>query len=397
MNTILVFIVVISILVFVHELGHFLAAKAAKMKVEEFAIGFKPAIFNKKIGETRYILGIIPIGGYVKIFGENPGVEEEEALKIENKEEREKKLKEIKESQKSSFSSKNRFWQAIVLSMGVIFNFIFAYLIFLFMVFSEAKVSIYDIPKEDQQYLAEKRLIISDIQENSLAEKNNISKKSEIIAIKVDDKKINILAKDFIEKIGDAEKNIKITYLPDKILTKQERISFRNGTEMLEIKKKVLPVSYNEKGEKEKFGIYFSQRGNLKLPFFKNFEYAWRSFSTFFQMVLDGFKDLFFGKVSVDDMSGPVGIAKISGEAASHGFHSILMLLAILSINLGIVNILPFPALDGGRLFAVLIEAISRKKIPNNIMNIINGLGFLILMIFIIFITYKDILKIFFK
>jgi regulator of sigma E protease len=114
-------------------------------------------------------------------------------------------------------------------------------------------------------------------------------------------------------------------------------------------------------------------------------------------MIFDGFKDLFSGDVDIDDISGPVGIAKISGEAAQSGFNSILTLLAILSINLGFVNILPFPALDGGRIAIVLAEVFSRRKIPIDTVNMINGIGFLILMLFIIYITYKDIVKIFFK
>lgn len=106
--TLLIFVLIISVLIFVHELGHFLAAKIAKMKVEEFSIGFKPAIFQKKIGETNYVLGSIPIGGYVKIFGENPGSEMERAKLIKDKNKREKRIKEIEDSKGRGFHDKNR-------------------------------------------------------------------------------------------------------------------------------------------------------------------------------------------------------------------------------------------------------------------------------------------------
>jgi regulator of sigma E protease len=109
---ILIFILVLGLLIFIHELGHFLAAKLTGMKVEEFSVGFKPAIFQKKIGETNYVLGLIPIGGYVKILGENPNEQGEEELSEEDK--------------KRTFSSRPKWAQITVLSMGVIFNILLA-------------------------------------------------------------------------------------------------------------------------------------------------------------------------------------------------------------------------------------------------------------------------------
>jgi len=394
-STLLIFVLIISVLIFVHELGHFLAAKIAKMKVEEFSIGFKPAIFEKKIGETNYILGSIPIGGYVKIFGENPGSEMERAKLIKDKNKREKRIKEIEDSKGRGFHDKNRFWQGIVLSMGVIFNFIFAYLIFLFIVFSNPNVRLNDIPDNDQKYLVEKKLIITDIQDNSLAKKSGLKEKeSEIYSMKIDGKNQDILDKNIYEKINNSKKSIEISYYPNKILTDKQKISPINGALLVEKKTIKIPVVYDKNGERKKFGIYFLQKAKIDLPFFKKFEYAWKSFWVFFQEIFESLKGLFNGQVKIDDLSGPVGIAKVSGEAFQYGGNAILMLLAMLSINLGIINILPFPALDGGRLFIVILEGIFRKKMPEKIFNMINFFGFLALMILMIYITYQDILKI---
>lgn len=274
MNTIFSFIVIISILIFVHELGHFLAAKISGMKVEEFSIGFKPSIFSKKIGETKYTLGMIPMGGYVKIFGENLEMEKDNALNIKDEKKREERLIEIEKNKKRAFSSKSKIAQILVLSMGVIFNFIFAYLVFFMMIFSGTNVSTADVSSEDKIYINDMRLMVGGVIDKSQAQKSGLESNVEIIKLEIDGVKQNLYSDDFMNKISLAREKIDIEYYAKGVLSKEKKESFLRGDEMIELKKVSIPVTFNSKGGKEKFGIYFSQEGKLKLPFLKNFKYS---------------------------------------------------------------------------------------------------------------------------
>ena len=275
--SIIIFIIVLGILIFVHEFGHFLAAKKTGMYVEEFAVGFKPAIWQKIKGETKYILGLIPVGGYVKIFGEDP----EEFEKEENK-----------EKKKRAFGAQNRFHQALVISMGVIFNIIFAWVLF------SAALMI-----------------------GAPTMKSNIDQKNtEIITVQLPFHKAVIKS---IETTG--------TYL------------------------------------------------NLTTV-----------------GLIDFISNVVQGKADMDQVSGPIGIVKYVGQAAQNGFAAILIFTGIISINLAVINFLPFPALDGGRLVFIIIEAIIRRPIKTVIFNTVNFIGFGLLILLMIFVTYHDIVKIFF-
>ena len=367
--SVLIFIGVLALLIFVHEFGHFLAAKLTGMKVEEFSVGFKPAIFQKKVGETNYVLGLIPIGGYVKILGENPDEEEEKKLSEEDK--------------KRTFSAKPKWAQLLVLSAGVIFNILLAW-IFIALSFSLGSevAGKTDLP---EKYLKKEGVKILVAKKDFPAEKNGI-KGGEFI-YKIQDTKsgdfvVNQGVEKFQEFLKNHPKNIQITYKKD---WKSNKV-FR--TKVFDLKKE---------GEKYLAGIYMAEVYEVKIPFYKALYYSipatWEKLKNITNGLLEFFGQVFQAKANLDEVSGPVGIVKYIGTAAQNGIVALLLFTAMLSLNLAVINFLPFPALDGGRALFVIIEAISRKKIPQNIFLWVNGLGFLFLIGLMVVITFNDILK----
>lgn len=367
--TAIIFIVVLAILIFVHELGHFLAAKACKIRVDEFALGFPPRVFGKKYGETDYVLNLIPFGGYVKIFGENP---DEESISGPDNE--------------RSFVNKNRGLQAIVLSAGVLFNIILAWLLisFGFMFGTLAPVSEY----ENSGVIKDRKVIVLETLSESPAEKAGL-------------------------KAGDIIKGVSNPLLSSNPLGEnatvndiQSFISKNSESELVmsvlrsgEIKKiSVKPISGLIE-DKVAIGISMEEVATVRLSFFKSLWEGGKSTILFTKLTASGLFDLitkaFTGKADFSQISGPVGIAGLVGDAARTGLTNLFNLIAIISINLAVLNFFPFPALDGGRLLFVGIEAIIRRRLNPKIMNYMNGIGFILLLVLMVIVTFKDVVKLF--
>ncbi len=366
--SILIFILILSLLIFVHELGHFLAAKLTGMKVEEFSIGFKPAIYQKKVGETNYVLGSIPIGGYVKILGENPDDNQEKKIS--------------KKDKKRTFASKSKLSQIIVLSMGVFFNFILAWILISITLMSGISTSSNNFPSKYSQNEGVKILAL---EKDFPADKAGLKVGDTIIKISSKDKIVfDKNAKDFRDFLKENKENLKIVYKKD---WKSKKI-FRT-----EIK------SLKEKDGRFLAGVIMSDSVQVKIPFFKSFYYGlgstWEKLKDISFGLFNFFGDIFRWNADLDSVSGPIGIVSYTGEVAEIGLNYLLIFTAILSLNLAVINFLPFPALDGGRVVFVLIEAITRKKISNSIFNWVNGLGFIFLIGLMIVITFNDIFKLF--
>ena len=372
--SIIIFILVLALLIFIHELGHFIAAKLTGMKVEEFSVGFKPAIFQKKKGETNYVLGIIPIGGYVKILGENPN--ENEGKKLSKKD------------KKRTFSSKPWWAQIIVLSMGVIFNIILAWIFistpFIFGISTQAG----DFPNE---YSQKEGVKILAIQKDFPAEKAGLSVGDVIVKISSEkNMAFDKTAEEFREFLKENPKNLKITYKQKEDLDKKIDTNLIHRTEIESLK---------EKDGKYLAGIFMADVVHVQMPIHKALYYGaietWDKLKEITFGLIGFFGEIFTGKAELDSVSGPVGIVKYVGDAASVGWTSLILFTAFLSLNLAVINFLPFPALDGGRVIFVLIEAITRKKIPTSIFNWANGLGFLFLIGLMIVITFNDVWNLF--
>lgn len=372
----LIFFIILSILVLSHELGHFLAAKYTNTKVEEFGFGFPPKIFSFKKGETIYSLNLFPIGGFVKILGENG----EEKKDIENKN--------LNEDKDRNFYFKSVYAKIFILSDGVLFNLLLAWILLSFSLTAGNLKQINDDEVLDIPSL----VVITEILENSPAYKIGLKPGDIIInlySLNKEQKEISISYKNKlnISKIIDVQNFI------NENKGKEISITVKRGTEIFSSNVNLRDVP----SEKGSLGVAMARVINFKPPFYLAIIYGFRD-----TIVLTGtiavaifyfFTELLKGQ-GFEQVAGPVGIFNIVSEASNLGISYLARLAAVLSINLAVINFLPFPALDGGRVFMILIEKIKKSPIKQKYVNAINMLGFAALIILMFFITYSDILKI---
>lgn len=363
--TIILFIIILAILILVHEFGHFIVAKKTGMRVDEFGIGFPPRIFSVKKGETEYSLNAVPLGGFVKILGENP---DEESI-------------EGKDSQRSMVN-KPRWAQAMVISAGVIFNLIFAWLLISigFMV---------GLPTSVEQYNAEnikdQNVAVLEVVKDSPAEKAGIEAGDRLLFMGVGENSIQ----DFN---GEEMKNFIASHGGEEITVLYKRDSDEQLTTY------ITPIDGILENEPA-IGIVSDTIGVVQLNIFKA---VWEGLKLTLNLVVDTtvglvlfFASLISGEGSLSQISGPVGIVGMVGDAASFGLIYLLSFIAFISINLAVINFIPFPALDGGRLLFIIIESIIRRNIKPVIANTLNLIGFSLLILLMVVITYSDIIKLF--
>lgn len=342
------FVVLISVLVFIHELGHFLFARWCGVAVESFSIGFGKELFGftDKKG-TRWKIAPLPLGGYVKMKGEmilNPKDATDD---------------------KDSFHNKKLWQKALIVFAGPLFNFIFPIIIFLFIcIFFNTKVLIPQIKSVEQTSSSYKVLKPGDI----VRKINNkeISTFAELRSTIV--KMANQTIKLQVERNN---KNITITTKVDEKKISNTKIGF-------------LGIEVNDKAV-----------SNKKYGFLQSIKNAFNMYADTFGNIVYGFKMLLTNKLSLNDLGGPIKIAELSGQIIQGGFSNWLYFLAALSINLAIVNLIPIPALDGGHLFIYLIQAITRKPVPSKLQNTLMGLGFALLITLIVIISFNDVFRLF--
>lgn len=363
--SIILFIVIIGVLIFIHELGHFLVAKKSGIRVDEFSIGFPPRIFSKKKGETKYSIGSIPFGGYVKIFGENPEEVDENDADIER-----------------SFIRKNRFIQALVVVAGVVFNIVFAWMLFIwsFSVGSLVPIS-EDMGQFDKGQITNEQVIVTDVIDGSPAELSGIQTGDRIIST-VNGEKISI------ERPAQVSEYIKEN--AEKEITLEIQ---RNGDTFSATATPEQNIIESGPG----IGISMQHVGVLNLSFLDSIiEGTKTTFAALKGMTLgliDFIGDLFTNDADFDQIAGPVGIAGLVDGAYKIGFAQVLGFIALISINLAIINMIPFPALDGGRLIFIIIESIIRRPISVKVTGWLNAIGFLLLLALMVVLTVSDIGK----
>ena len=360
--SIIIFIVILLVLVVSHEFGHFIVAKKSGIRVDEFSFGFPPKIFGKKVGETTYNFNALPFGGYVKIFGEN-GIDENTS----------------EEDKKRSFTSKPRYIQAGVLIAGVVMNFLVAWLLLSVGFMSGLPSSVSMAPVGTTVH--NQFLTITSTMKGSPAE---------TVGLKAGDKIIDLKTSvDFTE----TPSALSVQYFVKKHGTEPITIDIIRGSELKQFE---IKPSLNKENIPT-IGIAMDTIGTLKLPVHKALWEGLKLTSNLFIDTATGFYKLITGALSgTGDMSavtGPIGIVGVVGDAAKFGFIYLLSFTALISVNLAVINLLPFPALDGGRLLFLLIEKIKGSRIKPEIANIVNMVGFGILMLLMVFITYHDIVK----
>lgn len=352
----LVVFCLLSLLVFVHELGHFLAAKRENVKVEEFGLGFPPRLFSKKLGETIYSINVIPFGGFVRLHGE-----------------------ELKAKDRRSFSSKSAWSRVKITTAGVFFNFLFALVVFLIVPFF-GYVSVE--PQDLTSYTNFKKLgiMVLDIEKSSPADKAGVLRSD--IVVKVDSfEPLN--TDDIIEYLKT--KGNKIVQLTLK----------RKGkTVILELIPRVVL-----KENQGPTGMIVATVGVVSYQFPFGLYAGLKNFIKTTESIFVGFYNiatsLFSGKKTSVDIAGPVGIFSLGSSFFSFGFSSLLHFIGVLSINLAILNLIPFPALDGGRLLFLIIEVITRRKPKETYEIWFHKIGFILLLLLLAYFTFKDIQRFF--
>ena len=337
--TFLIAVAMLGLIIFVHELGHFLTAKFFKMPVSEFSIGMGPQVFSLDTKETTYSFRAIPIGGYVNIEGMEVGSQ------VEN-----------------GFNSKPAYQRFIVLFAGVFMNFLTAFLI----IFSIAQVS------GRMEY--EEKAVIGALVKGGANEQ--ILKVDDKI-LELDGKKINLWA-DIPEVTKEAIDKEEIPALIE-----------RDGKEQ----KLVLKLTKDEENKRVVLGISPKSK-KTNLSFTESLVFAKNSFVSILKDTVGGLFTLFSGKANLKEISGPVGILKVVGEVSKFGWTSIASLAVILSINIGVLNLLPIPALDGGRIIFVLLE-IFRIRINKKWEEKLHKFGMVMLLFFILVISVNDVWKLF--
>jgi regulator of sigma E protease len=356
--SIILFIVILGVLIFVHELGHFLVAKYTGMRVDAFALGFPPTLWKKKIKGTEYALNLIPFGGYVKIFGENPD-ELSTGDDVSN-----------------SFTSKNRFKQALVLIAGVTFNIIFAWIL-LFIALLSGFSSPIELPGIDQNNAA---VVISNfVEEDTPAEVGGLMVDDRIVKLSTDSRVMDITIPEEVVSFVSESRGEEIT------------IDIIRGEEMLSLE--ITPNEDNKIGT----SLEYTTIGSISIidAFTQSFVFTGYLIKETTIGLIGFFGDLFTLNADMETVSGPIGIVSLVDQAAKVGFSFVLVFTALISINLAIINLLPIPALDGGRLLFVAVESIIRKPINYKFQVWANTIGFSILMILMIILTISDVGKLF--
>lgn len=353
--TFFAFIVVIGVVVFVHEFGHFAAAKLVGARVEAFSIGFGK-LFGVKWGETEYRLGYVPLGGYVKISGMvDEFMEEGGGISGEPWE----------------FQSKNTLQKIFMISAGVIMNFLLGFLIYSGITFFEGQSKISD------------QAVVGNVSAEYPAGEAGIP--SGAMIIRVNDDEV-----DSWEALSKAIH----TRPGEEILLVWTQNGDTTST-ALTTKAETIGAG-NQKREVGLIGIAPSIT-HEKVGFGRSFVIGAETTYRILKLSLDSIGMLLSGEASVKELTGPAGIVYLSGETARNGVASFFGFIALISVSIGFLNILPFPVLDGGHIVYILIEAIIRKPIPTKIKLAIQQVGMFLLLLLVVVVTYHDILRFFVK
>ncbi len=389
--TIILFFAVLFVLILVHEWGHFIAAKKTDMRVDEFGIGFPPKLFGVKKGETEYTFNLLPIGGFVRILGENSESSEFSPVESEAIDRRSEALNAeageggTKSNGHSapihhprSFAAKSKTAQAVVLIAGVTMNIIFAWFLFVlaFMVGVPTTV-------DETTASSEANLMITGVLPDSPADESEIVTGSKIVGVESEGIELTDLTPTAFSQFASEREGVDIDV----------SYQLEGETEVVT----VVPEINSEEG-KVLVGVRLAMIENVSRPIHVAvYDATLTTFASLWAITagLSGLiADSITGSADFSQVAGPIGIANLVGDAAQFGLTSLLMFTAIISLNLAVINMLPFPALDGGRLLFVGIEAISQKPIKPVWVSRLNMIGFVLLMLLMVAVTYNDILRI---
>ena len=344
---VLIAVLLFGFIIFIHEFGHFITAKLSGIRVNEFALGMGPRIFSKKGKETQYTLRLFPIGGFCAMEGEDEASEDERA-----------------------FNNKPVWKRILVVIMGAVFNIILGVVLMMIMLGQQDAFS---------------STMISKFADNAATQSAGLELGDQFYS--VDGYRI-YTDRDLSFALSTANPNsVDITVNRDGQLVTFENVKLNsqeiNGKQLVSLDFYVQPIEKN-------FGTLIAKAGQDTVSTVR--------------MVWNSLAGLITGRYGFNDLAGPVGAADAIGQAASAGLDSggfgaavsnIVMIMMMLTVNLGVVNLLPLPALDGGRLIFLIIEGIRRKPVNPKYEGWVHAAGFVILMAFMVIITFSDVLRLF--
>lgn len=342
--TIIAAIIAIGSVIFIHELGHFLSAKLSGVRVLQFSLGFPPKAISKKIGETEYIISWVPIGGYVKMWGENEDINEPFA-----------------------FSSKSPIQKIFIIGAGPISNILAGITILWFIFLLTGEV----VPDRS-------KTVISGVVKNSPAERIGLQKGDSIVAING----LTIKTWDELDSALSAnpEKQITLVFVRDNIQI-EDTVTLSSITDPQGLKRGKLGV----------FPTIKKLEHNPASAFKKSVSLVYAMISEIIKFLARAFT----GKATLKEIGGPILIAQLAGKSAKAGLENLIIFIAILSTNLGFINLFPLPLLDGGQIILYSIEGLSRKKISAKTKEITQKIGVFVLLTIMALIMINDIIRLF--
>ncbi len=342
--TLIYMILILGIIVFIHEFGHFIFAKRAGIYVYEFSLGMGPRIFkfNRKNDETDYSLRLFPIGGYVQMAGEEIEMDE--------------KIPENKRMQ-----SKTWVQRFLTIIAGIMFNFILAVVVFFI-------VGLVNGAPQNKPYIT----VVEDGINSGI-----VNAGDRILA--VNGKKVIFTDVLVLDVQLNSGKPLSLTV---------------RGTDGIDRDVILNPIEINNNGDVSyKYGIGLGD--DVKTGVLAAVKYSFIKFASLVTQMVLVVVNLFTGKLGLSSLSGPIGIFSVVGESARAGFINLVYLVGFISLNVGFMNLLPIPALDGGRILFLIIEKIKGSKVDVKVENIIHTIGFALLMLLMLVITFNDIIKLF--
>lgn len=351
--TIIIFFLILGLLVFVHEFGHFMTAKKFGVRVDEFGFGLPPRLFGKKIKETIYSLNWIPLGGFVKIKGEQGESKEDP----------------------DSFAHKKIWQRGVILSSGVVMNYLLA-MVLVSLGFIIGFPQSLPEEKNEKVEVKNRQIQIVSVLPNSPAEKQEI---------KMGDFILSLDGKTFKE-IESLQKYI------DQKVSHPVKVKIKRGSMLKELE--ITPIILKET-QKGGIGVGLVEVGIVSYPWYLAISKGVKATLFYTSAIFVGFYHLLKGLVLtrevIVDLAGPVGIAVLTGEVVRLGSIYILQFTALLSLNLAIINFFPFPALDGGRFLFLMIEKIRGRALNQKIEGIIHQIGLTLLLFLVLLVTFRDI------
>ena len=356
MLTVIVSVLVFGFLIFIHEFGHYISARIFNVTIEEFSIGMGPRLVSwvSKKTNIRYSIALLPIGGFVMMPGENGEDTDNEEDPYAN--------------DPNTFGKKP-VWQRFIITaagatVNIVAGFLAMFIITLSINFGGTVVGVFYEDSELQEYYGEEIKVTS--RDHGLQVNDKI--------LKVDGKRVRILDEVSYEIMRKGNEPIDI-------------VVERDG-EIITLKDVVFPTAVEQE---QTFGVMDFKIYRVEKNFANVMKYTFVKGALIVRMVWESLIDLITGRYSFAAVSGPIGISSAIGDAAKAGFISLLNMVVLISINLGVMNLIPFPALDGGRLLTQIIEMVTRKRLPAKVEGIINAAGFAILMTFMLVVMVKDI------